>query len=817
MTREELKTYQEDVLASLEGARSDGAGRALIDMATGLGKTVISAFDVDAFMREREGKMLLLCHNNAILNQDMCAYAEILGDQYDYGLFNGDEKASDARFLFASFQAMLLHKEEFAKDEFAYVVVDEAHHAPAGTYQKVINYFKPEFLLGMTATPERLDGLDLEDTFGPAIYNLGLAEAIRRGLLVNIDYRLILDEMADLDALLVDGEKLSAGELNRRLFIPKRDEEIARIIAKKKTKGGTMLVFCCSIEHAKIMHDLLPDSAIVHSGRSPEENRMALAAFRSGEVNTIISVDMLNEGVDRPHADTIVFLRSTVSMRIFKQQLGRGLRLHEGKNKVTILDFVANVDRLNIIRRLRSEITNNDLPEDNENFVLSVEARQFHEKKISLETILHKIERVSFGYSKEELIEQVRKLADELGRTPMEREFDEDRRTAGAATVQKRFGSWNAFLREAGLDILRMVNYSDEELIEQIRAMAKKLGRTPTRREYDNNPETASTTTIATRFGSWNKALALAGLNANYEWVAYSKEELIEQVQKMAEELGRTPTIDEFRKNPNTGSNYQVLKFFAEWNDFIRAAGLKVSFNYSKEDLIKQVREYAAELGRTPTSDEFKSCPNTASTGVVKELFGSWNAFLEEAGLTVIRKTGQHFTKEELIAQLLDLRDRLGRTPTRKEFHSDANTTSSWHVAKLFDSWGSFVEAAGLTMYGNYTKEELLEQVRLLAEELGHTPTQKEFDTSTNTASGAYVSKVFGSYNQFLREAGLKIAHIEGYSGTELIRQIRELSNDLGHIPTRKEFEHYPDTCSFGPVKRLFGSWDAFLRAAGLR
>ena len=167
------REYQEEALSTLENKRANNEHSALVVMATGLGKTAVAAFDVGKYMKNNRGKLLFLCHNNDVLTQNQEMFKDFLDEEFSYGLYNGIEKIPEAEFLFASFQTMSTHKREFKKDEFSYIVVDEAHHAPADTYREVIRYFKPDFLLGLTATPNRLDGLSLEDTFGPITYSLG--------------------------------------------------------------------------------------------------------------------------------------------------------------------------------------------------------------------------------------------------------------------------------------------------------------------------------------------------------------------------------------------------------------------------------------------------------------------------------------------------------------------------------------------------------------------------------------------------------------------------------------------------------------------
>ena len=580
----EPKRYQRKVLHALKNARKEGAHSALVVMATGLGKTFTSAFDVEAYMSCHEGRALFLCHNNGILAQNMAAFQYVLDGKFSYGLFNGIEKVPDADFVFASFQTMLDHKEEFATDAFSYIVVDEAHHAPAETFRTVIDYFQPDFLLGMTATPERPDGLKLESIFGPVTYNLGLIEAIKRGLLVDIDYHLVLDEMAELGSLTMEGEKISMGELNRRLFIPKRDEEIARIISERLAEypGSSTLIFCRTIEHAENMSALLNGSEVVHSKMMPEESKATLNRFRGGDLPIIISVDQLNEGIDVPHADVIVFLRSTASQIVFYQQLGRGLRLHEGKDHATVLDFVGNYKRLETLATMQRELNAPDGLDDedllkgepseeeleNEHFVLNIEASQFVDQQVDIFDVLNTIDRLAWGWSDEELFAQVRMLAEELGRAPFIREFNEDPRTAGSTTAISRFGgSWNKFLEAAGLESNVI---STEKLLAQVRMLAEELGRSPSSSEFDKNPRTASSDAAMSRFdGKWNKFLDAAGLEPIKKSV--TTEELLVQVRMLAEELGRAPSRREFDKDPRTASSDTARsRFDGSWNKFLR-------------------------------------------------------------------------------------------------------------------------------------------------------------------------------------------------------------------------------------------------------
>ena len=748
--------YQVEVLRTLRETRRNGAHSALVVMATGLGKTVVSAFDVRQYMKQGKGRALFLCHNNGILEQNMLMFQYILDGEFTYGLFNGLSKAPEAEFVFASFQTMLDHKEEFAPNTFKYVVVDEAHHAPAETFKKVIRYFRPDFLLGMTATPHRLDGLKLEDVFGPITYNLGLTEAIRRGLLVDIHYHLILDELADLDSVKIDDKKISMRKLNRQLFIPKRDEEIARIITKRMSElqAKSSLIFCRSIEHAETMCSLIEGAKVVHSELSNKDNQEALESFRLGETSVIISVDQLNEGIDIPHADLIVFLRSTVSPTVFYQQLGRGLRLHEGKEYATVLDFVGNYYRLEILNDMAREINRLGDIQD-ERFVLNIEAPQFQDAKVDIAAILDRIDRLIFGWSDEELIEQVQMLATKLGRTPTGREFDENPNTASTHTVTAHFGSWNKLLEAAGLEVNKRMdnNITDEKLITQVQVLAKELGRIPSMRSYDKDLKTANATAVISHFGSWNKFLEAAGLEVKHR-KGIANEALIAQIHMLAKELGKVPFVEEFDKDPRTASTATVRRNFGSWNKFVVAAGLEVNKS-TDEKLITQVQALAKELGKVPSKKKFDKDPRVTGSATAISHFGSWNKFLEAAGLEVNRR---NITDEELIAQIQMLAKELGKVPSEKKFDKDPRVAGSATAISHFGSWNKFIEAAGLEVnWHNITDEELIAQVQMLAKELGKAPSAEIFDKDPRTASERTPRSHFGSWNKFLEAAGLEM------------------------------------------------------------
>ena len=333
--------------------------RALIVMATGLGKTWIAAHYVDEKLHKR-GLGLVLCHNTDILEQTMNVFKELLGSRATFGSFNGVEKDfHEVDILFATFQTFKEWKHIFFKDEFRYVIVDEAHHSEADTYKAVLAYFDPAVLIGMTAVPERMDDRDIKETFGEAVIEIYLEEGIGRGWLTSVEYHMLSDHINKrvLNQILLElregGEKISIKQLNASVFIERRDEEIARIILEYGDHG---IVFCSGTTYADAFATKLPNAKAMHSKRAKDENDLALAEFKHKLIQFLVAVDMLNEGIDVPHVGLIVFLRPTDSKTIFLQQLGRGLRRMAGKEKVIVLDFVGNCDRVAIVQQLFEQV-----------------------------------------------------------------------------------------------------------------------------------------------------------------------------------------------------------------------------------------------------------------------------------------------------------------------------------------------------------------------------------------------------------------------------------------------------------------------------
>ncbi len=359
----ELYDYQKQALKDIVAAFKVQMA-VLVVMATGLGKTKVAAH----FARQefKEGKRgLFLCHDNGIMDQAILEFSEVLGSRAVIKTFYGTDKdwnADKADMLFASFQSFREWCVVFDQKHFDYIIVDESHHGHAETYRDVIQYFQPEKLLGMTASPNRGDEQDIREIFGEEVVSIPLPEALAKGWLTQVEYHILNDgidtkklrEIAK--SVLEEGQRISVKQLNESIFVELRDEVIAKQILKY-SEGKQTIVFCENIVHTENFQQYLPNSAVIHSKITVKNrNRKTLEEFKNGNIQYLHAVNKLNEGIDAPSVEVGAFLRATDSETIFWQQLGRLLRKMPGKEKVVVLDFVCNCERLMMMRDLAREV-----------------------------------------------------------------------------------------------------------------------------------------------------------------------------------------------------------------------------------------------------------------------------------------------------------------------------------------------------------------------------------------------------------------------------------------------------------------------------
>ena len=355
-------SYQQEILDKLEAEREvRGYTRNLVVAATGTGKTVISALDYKRFKKKNSDKpcrLLFVAHREEILRQSMYTFRAVLKDANFGELFVGNYKPESIDYLFLSVQTF--NSQDFTEkttpDFYDYIIVDEFHHAAAPTYQKLLSYYQPQILLGLTATPERMDGKSILPYFNHRIAaEIRLPEAINRKLLCPFQYFGVTDTV-DLDQLKWASGGYDKTELSNLYTISgtiaqRRADHVVSSLLKYVTDINDVkgLGFCVTVDHAEFMSGYFNDRGIPSmflTGQSPDEERkLAKDKLVKGEVRFIFVVDIYNEGVDIPEVNTVLFLRPTESLTIFLQQLGRGLRLAEDKECLTVLDFIGQANR----------------------------------------------------------------------------------------------------------------------------------------------------------------------------------------------------------------------------------------------------------------------------------------------------------------------------------------------------------------------------------------------------------------------------------------------------------------------------------------
>ncbi len=344
----EPNIMQQDALLALDLARAQGNERAIVISATGTGKTMLSALDVRTVDPKR---MLFVVHREQILARTIREYQRVLGGPAtDYGLLTGTSKQSDRRYVFATIQTLSQESilASLPADAFDYIIIDEAHRAGAITYQRVIERLRPRFLLGMTATPERTDGFNVFELFDYNVpYEIRLSKALEAEMLSPFHYYGISDVVYDDDATTSDETPLHL------LISPERVDHLIHALELYGQAGVAPrgLIFCSRREESHRLSEELntrllrgrPLRTVALTGEdSIEERERRVAQLEAGDLDYILTVDVFNEGVDIPSLNQVIMLRQTQSAIVFVQQLGRGLRLADGKDYLAVIDFIGN-------------------------------------------------------------------------------------------------------------------------------------------------------------------------------------------------------------------------------------------------------------------------------------------------------------------------------------------------------------------------------------------------------------------------------------------------------------------------------------------
>lgn len=473
VTRFERKVHQIKVLEKLQYERNVvHSYKNLIIAATGTGKTAISAFDFKDFNLQckkekgRKARLLFIVHREKILKQARATFRSVMVDGNFGEIWTGNIRPSsmgNIDHLFVTVETLNNHWDVILRqgqDYYDYVVIDEVHHSAAGSYREIFTRLRPQIIVGLTATPERMDGQEIKPDFNNRFAaEIRLQEALDQQLLAPFDYFCVTDTTVDLRKIICRGDVYDRAQLNQYYNGNKeRFGLIQRALDAYVTDPHhcKAVCFCCSIEHAEYMERMFNGSgyrALAVTSRSSKDVDEASALLARGDINYLCVADMLNEGVDIPEIDTILFLRPTESLTIFLQQLGRGLRLADGKTCLTVLDFVAQANKnYNYERRFRALVgrsTRSIVSEIEDGFVFLPRGCTITLERQAQEYILKNIKEAIFN--KRRFKEEVKHFGETGRQLTLENFLDNF--SLDWRSVYKTFGSWARLKLESGVAV----------------------------------------------------------------------------------------------------------------------------------------------------------------------------------------------------------------------------------------------------------------------------------------------------------------------------------------------------------------------------
>lgn len=340
----ELREYQQEALNSLSEMRAKKETIALLYHATGTGKTVTAVMDA----KRCGGRALFVAHTMELVNQAFATF-ETLWDDVSVGKFADSIKDTESHVVCGSIQSVALNLDVFRDDDFDYIIIDEAHHASADTYQKVLAYFKPKFILGLTATPERADDTNILEIFKNTAHKLDIQTAVEIGALVPVRCIRIHTNI-DMTKVRFNSVQYNIRDLDVKICVTERNQLIVDTWLEY-VKNRRTVVFCASVKHAEQVAQLFKDAGVsaiaVSGGMKTSERNEQLAKFADGDVKVLCACDLLNEGWDCPQTEVLFMARPTMSKVLYTQQLGRGMRNSEGKDHLMVFDFVDNASQYN--------------------------------------------------------------------------------------------------------------------------------------------------------------------------------------------------------------------------------------------------------------------------------------------------------------------------------------------------------------------------------------------------------------------------------------------------------------------------------------
>lgn len=846
----ESRPYQLEAWDALWQAREAGKDRGLIHLATGLGKTSVAVFDYAKFRTEQEAKgetarALFVVHQNAILDQADERFNEVLPHLLPgVGMsrfVNQADSLPTGEVVFASFQALNRGVHKFAPDHFDYIVYDEAHHIEAKTYKRVVEHFTPKFQLGLTATPERGDEKDITEHFGKALYTKTLPEGIAEEYLAHVHYRLMLDEQTK--HLLQGGFKpKNMAELNRIFDLEPRLSNVAEAVklAQQEIREATGLdkvktiIFGSDLFAADEIARLMGGESY-HSGRSNKDNKQILKDFRDGELETIVTRDMFNEGVDIPDARLVVFFRSTQSKTIFEQQLGRGLRKTDGKDEVTVLDFVANAERIRLLRELAGEVRSkrggvNGGEGGGRGLIIGAGKSdfEFDQQLIDILDLYEvarnrNVDRVDWSeWSDDDLIQLALSISPDQALTVSKMdELSNLNEFPYARLIHNRFGSVVNFQIACGFELKSWAEYSDEELVQLALSLSPNTPISASQMNEYPSDVFPSSSSIMKRFGGINKFHILCGFEVSNKWSEMTNEEIIELSfeisphnpisKSMLGAISRDtfPGVDFINRRFGSMTKFNKLRGFnkTDWSDI------------TKDEIIALAQTLSPDKPMTQQIINNLSRDVFPSSDIVYNRFGSLRDFQEACGWSKVIDW-QQYSNEDIISLAIELF-------LDKKFVVDSYEKGVFPgfdaIIRRFGTLDNFRRACGFEVkisWSEASNAEILETAKSLSPDKPLSLKDIEsLSASSQFPSTSFIYNRFGSLVDFQRECGFDVKpkpDWSQYSKEDLLELSREL---FQHSPLTQKDINEIDRDTFpsrSTIMRLFGSLEEFNRMRGL-
>ncbi len=763
--------FQSEALKEIDKAILENEKTFLIVMPSATGKTYLAAqWFKFQLQKHPKARLLYVCHNQDILSQ--ANDKEFANCLYEFevprGYYNSSEK-NIGQVTFATVQTLVRNLNKLPSEYFDYIIVDEAHHYRAKSFEKTIKHFSPKVLLGLTATPHRMDGKSILDVFGKIIYNASISKGIKNGLLSKIKYYFVDNDIDFSEIKFKSHGKYDEKDLNKKLCIKEYDDAIIKEYnetVKQKYNKKKTICFCATVEHAYRMEKLFNDNGIkavsltgkhysetgkeitVHDAR----RKNIINMFKNGDYDIIFVRDLFNEGIDVPDADCIIMLRPTESSRIFTQQIGRGMRIAKGKDYLLTLDFTGNCYRCDINYEVLNDMLELDIEKDiRDRIRRKNDISEIIIQNIGCEVRLskRKIDIIKDSeektITKEKLIENYWNLKNKFPDLTSVMVTKNNGSRFVLSNYVRYFGSWNKFLETIGEIVKHKIRISEEDLIKNYLDLKNKYPNLRPDIITRKNGSRFGISTYHNMFGSWNKFLEKIGEKCRKK---ISEEDLIKNYWDLKNKYPNLRPDMITRKNGSRFGKTTYIRQFGSWNKFLEKIGEKIEHRnrYSDEDLIKN---YWNLKNKYPdlTSD-MVTRENGSQFDITTYLrhFGSWNKFLKKIG-----EKCRKITDEDLIKNYWDLKNKYPNLSLDMVTKKNGSKFHKVTYIKRFGGWNKFLKKIGEKCRKKISEEDLIKNYWDLKNKYPNlTSTMVNRKNGSKFVINTYM-RMFGSWKKFLQ------------------------------------------------------------------